>query len=434
MALLPSAIKQRTCFDRLVRISHSHFECFRKELFAPLRKQAAFLLSQVLLKNMLVVVATFLVCFFCTLHAVSQEEGDIIVIPSTAVIDQDVFLSGDSVEVAGTINGDLYVFGKQVFIDGTVNGDVLVIGGSVTISGSVAHSVRALGGQIEISGQVSRSASIIAATVDLTPSAKVSLNVVIFAGNASIGCFVGKNVKLHASTARLSGSVNGNVMASVGQMRVTSTARVDGTFDYWSDEAGLIDPQAVIQGKVIHHPSFFYQLFQKKWVKGLRIGSQLAGLLMNFFYSLIIGLILMRYFPKRIEYASYALNYRPIQSLIAGVIVLFLLPFSCLILLITILGVPFALALLSITVVSFYTAKLLPLFWLSRRFFSKWKWKSHPQLLFTVILIIYFGLTLIPYVGIVLSTAALLFGLGSVVLGKRSRDELEKKSSHPDYN
>ncbi|MEM7174670.1 MAG: polymer-forming cytoskeletal protein [Chlamydiota bacterium] len=378
--------------------------------------------------NFLAVFVIFFLCGFRLLNALDQEEGEIVVIPSTAVIDQDLFLSGGSIEVAGTINGDLYVFGKQVFIDGTVNGDVLVIGGSVTISGVVSHSVRALGGQIEVSGEVERNVSIVAATVDLTPSATVGLNVVVFAGNASVACTVGKNVRLHASTARFSGKVNGNIMASTSQMRVTATAQVNGTFDYWSDDPALIDSQAIIQGKVTHHPSFFYQLFQKKWVKGFRLGSRLAGLLMNFFYSLVIGLILMRYFPKRIELAGYALSHRPIQSLITGVIVLFLLPFSCLILLITILGVPFALALLSITVVSFYTAKLLPLFWISRRFFSQWKWGSHPQLLFTIILVIYFGLTLIPFFGIVLSAAALLFGLGSIVLGKRGYGELEKKN------
>ncbi len=362
----------------------------------------------------------FILMFLCRLvSAADQDDTESIVIPTTTVINKDLFLSGDVIEVSGTINGDLYVLGKQVFIDGTVNGDLLIIGASVTINGVVTHSIRALGAQVEVNGVVRRNLSVLAANLELGPKADIGLNATVFAGNASIASTIRNDVRLHASTARFSGVIGNNMRASIGRMRITSKARVQGDLTYWSDQPALISKEAFIQGNITHHPSPFSRLFQKRWVKGLKIGSKLAGLLMNFLYSLIIGLIVLRYFPKRIDRAIYVLSHRPIKALIAGIVVLVLLPLSCLLLLMTILGTPFALALLSVTILGFYTAKLLPLFWLKRRFASKGKWASHPHWFFAFLLLTYFALTLIPYFGMALSTAALLFGLGSLVLGKQ---------------
>ena len=103
---------------------------------------------------------------------------------------------------------------------------------------------------------------------------------------------------------------------------------------------------------------------------------------MNFFYSFIIGLIMLRYFPQRIDRTIETLNSKPMQSLVAGIVLVFLLPIVMLMLLITILGVPFALTLLSLTVVGFYTAKILSILWLSTHLFRRFEFKNHKKLYF----------------------------------------------------
>ena len=204
----------------------------------------------------------------------------------------------------------------------------------------------------------------------------------------------------------------------MGQLRVTSKVAIGGALEYWSNKNALIDPNAQIKGGVVHHPSFFYDLFHSKLLKGLRIGSKLAALMMNFFYSFIIGLIMIRYFPQRVEQTIQTLKQKPAQSLVAGIVLLFLLPIIMLMLIITILGVPFALTLLSLTVVGFYTAKILSILWMSTHIFRKFEYKKHKRLYFAFGLIVYFIVTLIPYVGTIITVAALLFGIGGAALGK----------------
>ena len=93
-------------------------------------------------------------------------------------------------------------------------------------------------------------------------------------------------------------------------------------------------------------------------------------------------------------------------------------PLVVLALLITIVGVPFALTLLAINVISLYTAKILSILWISKHLFYRLDFRKHIRLYFAFGLIVYFLLTLIPYFGTALSLAALLMGLGGLILGK----------------
>ena len=362
----------------------------------------------------------------CAFAGPNEDETSVVVLPSTAVLNQDYFAYGKTVEVSGKVNGDVYVFGGQVFIDGEVNGDVLVAGGSVEISGKVSKDVRLLSGQASISGTVGRNVTALTATIEFAPSAKVGRNIVVVSGNVDLESNVVKNARVYASNLRVSDGVGGHLYAYVGSMRVTSKANIKGNVEYWSNKNAVVDPHAQIGGELIHHPSLFYGVVHGKIFKSLKIGSKFAALVMNFFYTLVIALIMMRYFPQRIRGAVDALNHRLFQSLIAGIVIVIVLPLLFLALLITIVGVPFALTLLAINVITFYTAKILTIVWLAKHIFRRFDFNKHRRLYFSFALIIYYILTLIPYVGTVVSIAALLLGLGGVVLGKMDSGEKKK--------
>ncbi|QVL58089.1 MAG: polymer-forming cytoskeletal protein [Simkaniaceae bacterium] len=364
--------------------------------------------------------------FLCTILFAEEEQGsdggEIIVLPSNAVVDNDYFANGRTVEISGTVNGDVYVLGGQIFIDGIVNGDVLVAGGSVEISGKVTKNIRLIAGQALISGQVGGNITSVTGTIELSPSSSIGRNAVIVSGNTDLESKVGNNVRLYASSVRISDGIQGKVIAYVGHLRLTSKANIGGSLEYWSNKNALVDPNAKIKEGIIHHPSFFYDFFHSKLLKGLKIGSKLAALLMNFFYSFIIGLVMLRYFPRRVERTIETLNSKPAQSLVAGIVLLFLLPVTMLVLLITILGAPFALALLSLTVIGLYTAKVFSVLWLSTNIFRKLEFKKHRRLYFSFGLIVYFILTTIPYLGTIVTIAALLFGIGGAALGRMDNE------------
>lgn len=352
-----------------------------------------------------------------------DKDTDITVLPKNAVVNNDYFAYGRNIEISGTVNGDVYIFGGQVFIDGIVNGDVIAVAGSIEISGIVKKDIRILAGQASISGKIGRNITAITASMELSPSATVENNALIIAGNVDLESVLKKNLRLYASSVRISNKVYGNIKAYVGYMRLTSKANIQGEIEYWSNKEASIDSNAQIKHTVIHHPSFFYKFFHAKFSKILKIGSKVAGLLMNFFYTLIVGLIMIRYFKFRISRTVDLLNQKPLQSFLAGIVLVLLLPITFILFIISILGVPFALALLSLTVLTFYTAKILTILWATKWVFPKNHFQKSIRLCFLVGLIIYFSLTTIPYFGNIISVAALTLGLGGGVMSKLEKEK-----------
>ena len=228
-----------------------------------------------------------------SLVAVSKEPFSL---PSGSVHWGDYFIWSDNVEISGTIEGDLYVLGGQVIVDGEVHGDIIGMAGSIDISGSVSGNIRVLAGQVLISGVIGRSVSLAAGSAQFLPASAVGSNIALLAGNADVAAVVGNNVSAVASNLRLSSVVGGGVQAYVGQLRITSRARIGGSVDYQSSDLAWIDPGAAIAGSVIHHPSLIHELFHGTWAQGILIGGKVLALLMNFIYTFVIGLILIKTF------------------------------------------------------------------------------------------------------------------------------------------
>lgn len=339
------------------------------------------------------------------------------ILPAGEVFHGDYMAKGRSIEISGTVNGDVYAFGGQVIIDGTVNGNVLLLGGTLQMEGFVSQNIRALAGQVIVSGHVGGNITACSGSVEVLASADVGNSVIALAGNVDLAGPVHGEVFVGTSNLRIAGFVGGDVTAYVNRLRVTSKAHIDGSLEYRSHTPATIDTLALIKGEVNYHPSLLYNVAQNGWIRSLRIGAKLLPLFMNFFYTLVLGLIIIRYFPHSIERAVKALMISPWSALLAGVVILVILPIVSLLFLMTILGAPFAITLIAVNVFAFYTAKIFVIMWLEKRFFVK-RFQRRRRLYFFWGLIAYFMVTMIPYIGHVISISAMILGLGAMVRGR----------------
>ncbi len=371
----------------------------------------------------------FAVLFFALIHScfvcgeeTKAEAAHVVVLPYGTIHEGDFFAWGSSVEISGTVNGDVYVFAEQLIIDGVVNGDVLASGGSVDISGQISRSVRAVAGQILINGKIGHSVTGIGGNIQLLPYANIGGNVVLITGNGDIASTIGSNVTAIASNLRVSATINNSLQGYIGHLRITSRANIGGEVDYRSNSAAWIDQGARIQGKVVQHPSFVHELVKGTWIQKLLFGSKVLAILMNFIYTFTIGVILIKFFPKTLEMAQETLKEIPLKCLGCGIVMLIILPLISLIMLMTILGVPFALTLIAANIIGLYTAKIYTIFWISNWGFRKLRLTRNRVPTLLLGLIVYFSLTSIPYVGIVLATLAMLIGLGAGILSQTRRN------------
>jgi hypothetical protein len=100
---------------------------------------------------------------------------------------------------------------------------------------------------------------------------------------------------------------------------------------------------------------------------------------------------------------------------------LVILPLLCVLLLITVLGAPFALALLALNILGFYTAKIFVILWLT----SKGLHKIHihigklPSL--SIGLLLYYAASAIPFAGFMMTIVFVLLGVGAIVLAQAEK-------------
>lgn len=385
------------------------------------------------MKKIIIVLSALILLFIAPIAIVQgedkkdSEKTKITTVPAGEVIDNDYFGFGDVVEISGTVNGDVYAFGGQVLVDGKVNGDLITGAGTLSISGDVTQDVRAGGGQITISGNIGRNVTVGGGNIEFTKDAKVAGSVLAGGGNISLAAPVGGNVKIGAGNLTISNKINGDVEAGVGQIRVTSKAQVAGDLTYWSDQTASIDENAKIAGEVTKKKPPAAASPSPEKIFGVFTGFNLFLKIISLLSTLIVGLLLIKLFPRFSQGTISTLQKRPWASLGIGLAALVLTPIIFVILLVTILGIPLALILLALYLIALYLVRIFVMFWAGRFIADKTGVKMGDAWALVLGLVVYSIVTLVPIIGGLVTLFVILFGLGAVFLTKKEAYSAARK-------
>ena len=384
------------------------------------------------MKKFLVLLTSLLLLFLAPAASANNNdkkdlENKNVVLPAGEVVNKDYFATGNTVEISGTVNGDVYAFGGQVLVDGKVNGDLIAAGGMVNVSGDISQDARVGGGQVTISGKIGRNLTVGGGNVDITSSATIAGGVVAGGGNISLAAPVGKDVKIGAGNLTVSNLIAGDLDAAVGVMRLTSKAQVGGNLTYWSNQKASIDKNAKISGKLTQKkPSEVAKPAPKKAL-GIITGIDLFTKIVSLVSTLVLGLLLIAFFPRYNRAVVYTLRRRPWVSLGIGFLALILTPIIFGLLLVTIVGMPIAFILLALYLISLYLVRIFIIFWAGTTIFERTGRKLHEVWALIVGLVVYYIITLIPIIGGLVTFFVILFGLGAAILTKKEFYSAAKK-------
>ncbi len=356
-------------------------------------------------------------------NAADDEEKigvqEIVTVPAGKIIDGDYFAVGKTVEISGVINGDAYIAAGQVLIDGTVNGDLLVSCGTLSILGTVSQDARIAAGRVTVSGEIGKNMTIGGGDIELTNSSSLHGGLVAAGGNILLGGPIGSNTKIAAGNATVSNRIDGNLDAVAGSLRLTSKAAVAGDLSYWSRQPASIDDKAQIAGNVIRKSiPEEYRLASQK-IRDLLIGLSFLQIVINFISTLILGLLLIRYFPKYAVTSATVLKERPLASIGLGFLVLIVAPFVLALLMATVVGVPLALILTAWFLITLYLSRVFVIFWAGMFIVEKLKKEFCVQWSYIVGLLVYYLCAAIPIIGGLIVFLVILWGLGASLLTKK---------------
>jgi len=243
---------------------------------------------------------------------------------STETIKDNLYAAGGNFNLMGTVEGDLTVTGGTINILGTVTGDILILGGTINISGRVGGDVRIAGGTILINGQIGGEVVAAGGDISVVNGASIIKSAYLVGGRVNMNGLVGKNLEIRSS-----------------EITLGSTARIAGSFNYYSQKEANIISGARINGDVIFHPEqikkptythkFPWLAFMTFWWLVGIAGTTILACLMFYLWT-----------GESKSMISAALA-SPGRELVRGFVLFFMIPIAAIICLISIIGFPLAL-------------------------------------------------------------------------------------------
>ncbi len=415
--------------------------------------------------NLLTLAVLALFIFVPAASAYDGREGGNVVIGKAEVIDDDLFVGGDTVTVDGTVNGDLIAVGQTVIINGKVTGNVVAAGSGVTVNGEVGHDVFAAGAAVTIGSDArighnaytaggsveSRGGSLIDGSLIMGAgqglvSGQVTNDLLAGAGRLRLESAVGRNAKLavdgpnggYSPSTMYYGPETPPMPAVPAGLTFGAEARVAGRLDYISPEA--VKGIDSVSSQVTHSlPSQDAQL-SRELAQKQSTSSALFEALRRLVALLLVGLLIAWLAPRWVTGPAAKLLAQPLPSLGLGLVGLLAAPLTWLVALgvviviavlfgllslgsltaLTVLaGLPaLGLVFVALVFVLSYLCQAIVAYlggrWIVSRIRPEWNNKLYAPLLIGLFLL---GLLFaVPVAGGVLEFLVILAGLGAIIL------------------
>lgn len=279
--------------------------------------------------------------------AAEFKTGKEVTIEKDEVIEDDLYMTGETMTVKGIVKGDVVASGKVVRIEGVVEGDVMAAGQAVVIDGEVRDDVRIAGMTLKLGEAARVGDDLFAAGFSFESeggsqvAGRTSLTgyQALVAGEHQ-GDLVGALVGL-----QIEGRVDGNVQAAVESeagpawwtqfmqspvplptvdpgLTLGSGARVGGDLSYKSKAAAEIADGALVTGETEH------AVVELAGAPAARPGQRLAKVLRWFVALFLFGALLLWLVPDKVNGVAKAVLDRPVASFGWGIVTLIGFPLA----------------------------------------------------------------------------------------------------------
>jgi cytoskeletal protein CcmA (bactofilin family) len=356
---------------------------------------------------------------------------------SVTNVGNDRYVGGGTVSVNQPVTGDLTVAGGTVTVNAPVKGSVLAAGGTVLLENTVDGNVRTAGGTVEISKSIKGNLVVAGGTIRIQTGAIIGGSVLIMAGTVTmdgtvygtittkggdltLNGLVRGDADLHSKTVTLHNKILGNAVIAAQSITTGPSASISKNLRYW-DVSGQRDFSKVVKGTATFDSALAIHERSKRDAAGFAAAMLAAFTVYSLLSAaLIIGLLLFATKTFFRDSAKY-LRTHPGLSLLNGFLYFILTPIAVVILLITVIGIPVALALGCLYFVSLFFAKILTAMVLARWTELNYKKKWTNVVIFFVSLgffIVLKFIGMVPVLGWIISALAVCMGYGALLRAK----------------
>jgi len=375
------------------------------------------------------VAALLVFCLAVPALAFDFRGAETVTVADVEVIDDDLYAGANVIIIEGTVDGDFWAAANTIAVGGVVSGSTMAAGRMVAVHGDIGHAVRAVGETISISGNVEGDLMAGCAALDTATSARIGGDLLLGAGNARIDGLVEGDIRGRGGSVSIGGEVRGDIELEVETLTIESTADIQGSLVYTSENKADIQSGAKVAGVTTHklpekerdgaESSAFAFLSDVKW--------KFIGFLM----ALLTGLVVILLAPRWLASVAEAVRSRPGPSAGWGALILFVTPIAAIVTCITIIGIPLGLMVLALWGMAIYLAQIPVGLFVGKLIVGRSRDVEGKGIMVAALalgLVLIKLLRLVPYLGFFIGVVVVLFGLGAVVAAERRR-RIEARSS-----
>ncbi len=293
--------------------------------------------------------------------AFDGRSGDEVTIPAGEVVNDDLYATGQTVVVDGTIKGDLVVFAKTITINGTVEGDLIAVGQDIIINGTVQDDARIAGAALFVGENAKIGSDIIGvgASLETHKGSTIGQDVVFAGGQALFAGDISRNGIVAAGGLELRGMIGGNLKADVGNpdqnrgdspksyisnssisiadvkkgLTIAPGAKIGGDLEYTSSKQFDI-PAGAVAGKVTYTKPKDDKNVAKPPSMTQRVIDGGLDVIRMIVTLLLFGMLLGWLFPVFVKSATERIKTAPLPALGEGILSIAAFCFSLLVLVI----------------------------------------------------------------------------------------------------
>ncbi len=366
--------------------------------------------------------------FFCFLSFINPGRVDAAKFVSDSytlnreeILHDDLYVSGETVEINGIVDGDVYIAANTISITGTISDDLYITGETATISGNIYGNLTVFASNIDLSGSVSGNCYLFGGTVNSTGS--ITDDLVAVGGNVYT-----------------KGLVDEDLIVLGGNVNVESTVAED--LVAFGSKLSL--SEALISGEIYQEEGKFATQNMTFFSNpNIPYGRVIYTSLISGISMFLVGILLIYMMPVKtldIVKKSTSSGEEFIKSFATGFIILFIASAPVLLLLsATIVGLPIAGILLALVIFLAIYARLWVELGIGKMILHYYEKKDYPY--YTALLVgrgISILIGLIPIIGMIYSLILTLAGTGAFfrmkyeLISPKKRLNIRKKKSSKD--
>lgn len=352
-------------------------------------------------------------------------EKEVVVVAEDEVVDDDLWIAGETVEIRGTVNGDVYVGAGVVRFSGKTTGDLVIGGGEVRVSGAVGDDLWIGAGNVNLSGVVvGDGVSIGAGSVTIDSDSQVGGSMMVGSGMVDTRAPVARNLLIGAGQVRMDAKVGGEMRVAADEIGLGPKTAIGKDLIYMAEREPRIDEAAVVKGE-IRAVENQYAKQSKDWEKEARAawpGVRAGMNVLSYLGALIVGLAGVWLVRKPLLGVAEQITKNMLASLGWGLLVVVLAGPAWVMLMATGIGIPLAMIGLVLLLVDFYLAKVVVSMAAGQAMAKQLGWeKMRTGWVYVLGLTTYYVLRMIPMVGMFVRLVVFLAGVGGIALQLKAR-------------